>query len=101
MIENHYEGKTQEILVNSTTPFMNSLPYHKCLLTNKLIKRALKQYPAEHLMNIAFEKPQAMNIGDSLTWTLEDIVLDVTVLSNDKIFVKGNNYYLVVVAINE
>lgn len=101
MIENHYEGKTQDIRVNDITPFMNSLPYHKCLLTNKLIKKNLKQYPAEHLMNIAFEKPQAMNIGDSLTWTLEDVVLDITVLSNDKIFVRGNNYYLVVVAINE
>ena len=101
MIENHYEGKTQEILVNSTTPFMNSLPYHKCLLTNKLTKKALKQYPTEHLMNIAFEQPQTMKIGDSLTWTLEDVVLDITVLSNNKIFVKGNHYYLVVVAINE
>ena len=101
MIENHYEGKTQEILVNSTTPFMNSLPYHKCLLTNKLIKKTLKQYPTEHLMNIAFEQPQTMKIGDSLTWTLEDVVLDITVLSNNKILVKGNHYYLVVVAINE
>ncbi|WP_281549754.1 hypothetical protein [Kluyvera cryocrescens] len=85
MIENHYEGKTPYILLNGITPFMNSLPYHKLLLTNKLIKKNLKQYPSEHLMNIAFEKPQDVKTGDVLSWTLDDLVMKVTVLTNDKI----------------
>lgn len=100
MIENHYEGKTPYILVNGNTPFMNSLPYHSCLLTNKLIKKTLKKYQSDHLMNIAFDKPQAVKVGDVLSWSLDDLVMNVTVLTNDKIFVKGVYSYLVVVSIN-
>lgn len=97
----HYEDKTQHILVDHVTPFMNSLPYNKMLLGNKKIKKELRQHSnVSNLMNIAFEKPQnALTIGDTVTWSLDGIDVDVVVLSHDRMFIKGRYVWAVTVAI--
>lgn len=97
----HYEEKTQNITVDHVTPFMNSLPYNKMLLGNKKIKKELREHSnVSNLMNIAFEKPQnTLTIGETITWSLDGIEIDVVVLSQDRMFIKGMYVWGVIVAI--
>ena len=89
-ISQHYEEQTPYILLDNVTPLMNSLPYDRAFLVNKRIMKVLKKHECnaeiQNLMNIAFTKPQ---------------LVDVVVLSHDRAFIKGQFIWLVVVGIKE
>lgn len=101
----HYEEQTPYILVDNVTPLMNSLPFPRGYMGNKKLKKVLREHSAndnvQNIMNIAFQKPQDLNIGDIVDWSLRGIDLNVVVLSHEKAFVKGTYVWMVVVGIIE
>ncbi|WP_419058947.1 hypothetical protein [Kluyvera georgiana] len=98
----NYEEQTPYILVDHQTPVMNSLPFHRVFVGNKLVKKELKQHNGiENVMNIAFEKEPDSSTGDVLDWSLRDLEFSVVVLAKDKIFVKGMHLWLMVVGVIE
>jgi hypothetical protein len=52
-------------------------------------------------MNVCFEKQQAFKSNENLTWELQDLVLDVFVIDEKKLFVKGKHFWVYAIGIKE
>lgn len=105
IMQQHYEEQTPYILVDNVTPLMNSLPYDRGFMGNKKLKKVLKSHEyneqVQYIMNIAFEKPQDLKEGEVVEWQLRDLLMDVVVLSHERVFVKGTFVWLSIVGIKE
>lgn len=106
IMSQHYdESQTPYILLDNVTPVMNSLPFNRALMGNKKLKKVLHDHEVndkvQDIMNIAFEKPQQLLVGEVVDWSMRGVELNVVVLSHDKAFVKGTYVWLSVVGIIE
>lgn len=104
-MQQHYKEETPYILVDNVTPMMNSLPFERGFMGNKKLKKVLKNHEyndqVKYIMNIAFTKPQELEVGELIEWRMRDLVMEVVVLSHERAFVKGTYVWLVVVGIKE
>lgn len=100
--EEHYGELTEDILLDGLIPYANSLPINKCFLGKKFQKVVKKsELPIDNFMNVCFEKEQSIKDGSTITWTLQDLELNVFVIESKKLFVKGKQVWVYAVGIIE
>ena len=99
-LDRHYGDSTRDIRLDNLTPFANSLPVNKCFLGKKfqkIVKNSV--HDIEDFMNVIFEKPQKITAGQLMKWSLHGLVLDVYVIDDTKLFVKGKDVWAYAVGI--
>jgi len=100
--EQHYGELTSDIRLNGIVPDGNSMPVNAIFLTKKF-KKIIKDsgYIINDFMNVCFEKQQAFKSNENLTWELQDLVLEVFVIDEKKLFVKGKHFWVYAIGIKE
>lgn len=99
-LDKHYGERTPDIRLDELTPYANSLPHSKMFLSKKYQKVIKKdELPIEYYMAVVFEKPQEIVEGQLMTWTLDDLTLNVYVLEHKQLFVRGKYVWAYAVGI--
>jgi len=65
----------------------------------KLLKKS--ELNINHYMAVVFEAPQKIVDGQLMTWTLDGVALNVFVIEEKQLFVKGKNVWAYAVGIIE
>lgn len=102
--EQHYGELTSEIRINGIIPEGNSMPINTIFLAKKFKKEITKStLQINNYMNACFEKPQSFNVGETLTWELlgYDLTMNVYVIEDKKLFVKGKHFWVYALGIVE
>lgn len=101
-MEEHFEGETPYITLDSHTPMANSKPIHNTFMS-KHVRKKLKEtgYTSNQHMNVIFERSKPLRVGDSYTWKLREMEFNVVVLGKTELFVRGMKVYAYCVGIIE
>jgi hypothetical protein len=103
MKEHYDQFTTENILLNSEKPLMNSLPFETALLNPKYFTQI--DFTEGQAMNIAFTESADPNltINDDYEWHFFEDVSTVKIIDRKKIFIQGINVvlYLVQLRIND
>ncbi|QUG75851.1 hypothetical protein GKQ23_12970 [Erwinia sp. E602] len=96
--EQHYEEQTPYIALDGITPTANSVPLTTSFLSKKLRKQISKEsIQCDNYMNVIFEKKQTFE--KVLKWTLRELELDVVLLEEKQLFVRGKPFWAYCVVI--
>lgn len=99
----HYEqDKVAQITLGTDTPFYNSLPYNRSYITNKIIKKEIKQNKdLQSFVTVGFFDDKGYKTQDTTTWSLGLLTIDVVVVNKCKAFIKGKNVWIYTIGFKE